>query len=134
MSTAKNKLTQCWYLVGIIRLIIAILQKHWLLSCAAVQRDTADDTSTLTGDGAVSPTMELLRSVIGGGGSSSSGATNGSAGSAAETIERLVSRMSSSTLLEDRRDACRALKAMSRKFRVEVGAQVLFLLIVVENY
>ena len=77
----------------------------------------------------MSPTMELLRSVIGGGGSSSSGATNGSAGSAAETIERLVSRMSSSTLLEDRRDACRALKAMSRKFRVEVGAQVLFVLL-----
>ena len=76
--------------------------------------------------------MELLRSVIGGGGSSSSGATNGSAGSAAETIERLVSRMSSSTLLEDRRDACRALKAMSRKFRVEVGAQVL--LFVLLNY
>ena len=45
-------------------------------------------------------------------------------GSAADTIERLVSRMSSSTQLEDRRDACRALKAMSRKFRVEVGAQV----------
>lgn len=31
--------------------------------------------------------------------------------------------MTSSTLLEDRRDACRALRALSRKFRVEVGAQ-----------
>ena len=28
----------------------------------------------------------------------------------AETIERLVDRLNSSTLLEDRRDACRALK------------------------
>jgi hypothetical protein len=38
-------------------------------------------------------------------------------------VERLVSRVSTSTLLEDRRDACRALKALSRKYRLEVGAQ-----------
>lgn len=38
-------------------------------------------------------------------------------------MERLVERVTSSTLLEDRRDACRALKALSRKYRVEVGAQ-----------
>lgn len=38
-------------------------------------------------------------------------------------VERLVDRVNNSTLLEDRRDACRALKAMSRKYRVEVGAQ-----------
>lgn len=31
--------------------------------------------------------------------------------------------MSSSTLLGDRRDACRALKSLSRKYRIEVGAQ-----------
>ncbi|CAG9565043.1 unnamed protein product [Danaus chrysippus] len=43
--------------------------------------------------------------------------------SVAETVERLVERASNSTLLEDRRDACRALKAMSRKYRLEVGAQ-----------
>lgn len=43
--------------------------------------------------------------------------------SGAETVERLVERVQSSTLLEDRRDACRALKALSRKYRVEVGAQ-----------
>ncbi|KAL0821445.1 hypothetical protein ABMA28_004918 [Loxostege sticticalis] len=43
--------------------------------------------------------------------------------SAGETVERLVNRVENSTLLEDRRDACRALKAMSRKYRVEVGAQ-----------
>lgn len=38
-------------------------------------------------------------------------------------VERLVDRVNNSTLLEDRRDACRALKAMSRTYRVEVGAQ-----------
>ncbi|XP_034489845.1 general vesicular transport factor p115 isoform X2 [Drosophila innubila] len=43
--------------------------------------------------------------------------------SAAETVEKLVDRVFSSTLLEDRRDACRALKALSRKYRIEVGAQ-----------
>ncbi|CAH0395878.1 unnamed protein product [Bemisia tabaci] len=42
--------------------------------------------------------------------------------SGAETVERLVERVLSSTLLEDRRDACRALKSLSRKYRVEVGA------------
>uniref|UniRef100_A0A2R5LEV0 Putative er-golgi vesicle-tethering protein n=1 Tax=Ornithodoros turicata TaxID=34597 RepID=A0A2R5LEV0_9ACAR len=41
----------------------------------------------------------------------------------AETVERLVDRVETSTLLEDRRDACRALKALAKKFRVEVGAQ-----------
>lgn len=34
-----------------------------------------------------------------------------------------MDRVLTSTLLEDRRDACRALKALSKKFRVEVGAQ-----------
>ncbi|XP_075238640.1 general vesicular transport factor p115 isoform X2 [Lycorma delicatula] len=43
--------------------------------------------------------------------------------SGAETVERLVERVQSSTLLDDRRDACRALKALSRKYRIEVGAQ-----------
>jgi hypothetical protein len=66
--------------------------------------------------------MELLRNVLGGGESRAGG---GGAPSSAETIERLVDRLANATLLEDRRDACRALKAMSRKFRVEVGAQAL---------
>lgn len=35
----------------------------------------------------------------------------------------MVDRVTTSTLLEDRRDACRALKALSRKYRIEVGAQ-----------
>ncbi|XP_017782700.1 PREDICTED: general vesicular transport factor p115 [Nicrophorus vespilloides] len=47
----------------------------------------------------------------------------GSQPTGAETVERLVNRVTSSTLLDDRRDACRALKALSRKFRLEVGAQ-----------
>lgn len=38
-------------------------------------------------------------------------------------MERLVDRLQSSTLLDDRRDACRALKAFSRTYRVEVGAK-----------
>jgi hypothetical protein len=38
-------------------------------------------------------------------------------------VDRLIERARSSTLLEDRRDACRALKALSRSFRMEVGAQ-----------
>lgn len=38
-------------------------------------------------------------------------------------VERLVERVQHSTLLADRRDACRALKAMSRKYRIEVGAK-----------
>ncbi|XP_077267281.1 general vesicular transport factor p115 [Temnothorax americanus] len=41
----------------------------------------------------------------------------------ADTVEKLVDRLQSSTLLDDRRDACRALKAFSRTYRVEVGAQ-----------
>lgn len=52
------------------------------------------------------------------------GATEpGQQASPAETVEKLVDRAASSTLLEDRRDACRALKALSRKYRIEVGAQ-----------
>ena len=47
----------------------------------------------------------------------------------AETVERLVERVQSSTLLDDRRDAVRALKAMSRKFRLEVGTQAMDVLI-----
>lgn len=38
-------------------------------------------------------------------------------------MDKLVNRLQSSTLLVDRRDACRALKALSRTYRVEVGVQ-----------
>ena len=54
--------------------------------------------------------MEILRSVIG-------GSETVSQVSSAETIERLVDRVNTSTLIDDRRDACRALRAMSKKFR-----------------
>ncbi|KAL1494395.1 hypothetical protein ABEB36_010000 [Hypothenemus hampei] len=57
-----------------------------------------------------------LKSVLG-------GPPPGNPPTGAETVEKLVSRVSSSTLLEDRRDACRALKALSKKYRIEVGAQ-----------
>ncbi|EDO45455.1 predicted protein, partial [Nematostella vectensis] len=46
-----------------------------------------------------------------------------------ETIERLCDRVASSTLLEDRRDAVRALKSLSKKYRLEVGTQGMDLLI-----
>jgi hypothetical protein len=61
--------------------------------------------------------MEFLSSLVGGGGEPAAQVSSG------ETIERLVERVQHSTLLEDRRDACRALKAMSKKYRLEVGAQ-----------
>lgn len=38
-------------------------------------------------------------------------------------ISKLINRVQTSTLLEDRRDACRALKSLSKKYRIEVGAQ-----------
>ena len=44
-------------------------------------------------------------------------------------IEKLLERVESSTLLEDRRDACRALKSLSKTYRLEVGAQGLEILI-----
>ncbi|RWS29226.1 general vesicular transport factor p115-like isoform X1, partial [Leptotrombidium deliense] len=43
--------------------------------------------------------------------------------SVAETIEKLIERVQTSTLLEDRRDACRALKSLAKTYRLEVGAQ-----------
>ncbi|XP_078317868.1 general vesicular transport factor p115-like [Crassostrea virginica] len=46
-----------------------------------------------------------------------------------DTVERLVDRVQSSTLLDDRRDAVRALKAMSKKFRLEVGTQAMDVLV-----
>uniref|UniRef100_A0A3P8YGS8 General vesicular transport factor p115 n=1 Tax=Esox lucius TaxID=8010 RepID=A0A3P8YGS8_ESOLU len=40
-------------------------------------------------------------------------------------IQKLCDRVASSTLLEDRRDAVRALKALSKKYRLEVGTQAM---------
>ncbi|XP_071496657.1 general vesicular transport factor p115-like [Diadema antillarum] len=49
--------------------------------------------------------------------------------SGADTIAKLCDRVQSSTLLDDRRDAVRALKALSKKFRLDVGTQAMELLV-----
>lgn len=43
----------------------------------------------------------------------------------AETIETLAERLQTSTLLDDRRDACRGLRSLAKDYRVEVCAQAL---------
>lgn len=43
----------------------------------------------------------------------------------AETIETLTERLQTSTLLEDRRDACRGLRSLAKDYRVEVCAQAM---------
>uniref|UniRef100_H3D0E3 General vesicular transport factor p115 n=1 Tax=Tetraodon nigroviridis TaxID=99883 RepID=H3D0E3_TETNG len=60
--------------------------------------------------------MNFFRGVMG-------GQAAGPQPSGAETIQKLCDRVASSTLLEDRRDAVRALKSLSKKYRMEVGTQ-----------
>lgn len=43
----------------------------------------------------------------------------------AETIETLTERLQTSTLLTDRRDACRGLRSLAKDYRVEVCAQAM---------
>ncbi|XP_058496570.1 general vesicular transport factor p115 isoform X4 [Solea solea] len=62
--------------------------------------------------------MNFIRGVIG-------GQAPGPQPSGAETIQKLCDRVASSTLLEDRRDAVRALKSLSKKYRMEVGTQAM---------
>ncbi|XP_059503227.1 general vesicular transport factor p115 isoform X2 [Stegostoma tigrinum] len=62
--------------------------------------------------------MNFLRGVMG-------GQSAGPQPSGAETVQKLCDRVASSTLLEDRRDAVRALKALSKKYRLEVGSQAM---------
>ncbi|CAL9700023.1 unnamed protein product [Knipowitschia caucasica] len=62
--------------------------------------------------------MNFFRGVMG-------GQTAGPQPSGAETIQKLCDRVASSTLLEDRRDAVRALKSLSKKYRMEVGTQAM---------
>ncbi|KAM9792519.1 general vesicular transport factor p115 [Neosynchiropus ocellatus] len=68
--------------------------------------------------------MNFIRGVIAGQGA-------GPQPSGAETIQKLCDRVASSTLLEDRRDAVRALKSLSKKYRMEVGTQAMDHLITV---
>ena len=59
--------------------------------------------------------MDFVRSMLGGVAEVATGSSESSVAAmaaAAETIELLVNRLGNSTLLDDRRDACRALKAM----------------------
>ncbi|XP_063074391.1 general vesicular transport factor p115 isoform X2 [Engraulis encrasicolus] len=53
------------------------------------------------------------------------GQGTGTQHSGVETIQKLCDRVASATLLEDRRDAVRALKSLSKKYRLEVGSQAL---------
>ncbi|KAM3822602.1 general vesicular transport factor p115 isoform 3-T3 [Vipera latastei] len=62
--------------------------------------------------------MNFLRGVMG-------GQTAGPQPSGADTIQKLCDRVASSTLLDDRRDAVRALKSLSKKYRLEVGIQAM---------
>ncbi|XP_047434537.1 general vesicular transport factor p115 isoform X6 [Mugil cephalus] len=62
--------------------------------------------------------MNFFRGVIG-------GQAAGPQPSGSETIQKLCDRVASSTLLEDRRDAVRALKSLSKKYRMEVGTQAM---------
>ncbi|XP_067413082.1 general vesicular transport factor p115 isoform X1 [Emydura macquarii macquarii] len=62
--------------------------------------------------------MNFLRGVMG-------GQSAGPQPSGTETIQKLCDRVASSTLLDDRRDAVRALKSLSKKYRLEVGFQAM---------
>jgi hypothetical protein len=66
--------------------------------------------------------MDYFRKIL-------TGPQSGQVPSGAETVERLCDRVQSSTLLEDRRDAVRALKSLSKKFRIEVGTMAMDILI-----
>uniref|UniRef100_A0A8C5MSC6 General vesicular transport factor p115 n=1 Tax=Leptobrachium leishanense TaxID=445787 RepID=A0A8C5MSC6_9ANUR len=67
--------------------------------------------------------MNFLRGVMGGQQSA------GPQPSGAETIQKLCDRAATSTLIDDRRDAVRALKSLSKKYRYEVGSQALEILL-----
>lgn len=62
--------------------------------------------------------MNFLRGVMG-------GQSTGPQHTEAETIQKLCDRVASSTLLDDRRNAVRALKSLSKKYRLEVGIQAM---------
>ncbi|XP_072480231.1 general vesicular transport factor p115 isoform X2 [Notamacropus eugenii] len=62
--------------------------------------------------------MNFFRGVMG-------GQSTGPQPSGAETIQKLCDRVASSTLLDDRRDAVRALRSLSKKYRLEVGIKAM---------
>ncbi|XP_047399814.1 general vesicular transport factor p115-like [Sciurus carolinensis] len=62
--------------------------------------------------------MNFLRGVMG-------GQSAGPQHTEAETIQKVCDRVASSTLLDDRRNAVRALKSLSKKYRLEVGIQAM---------
>lgn len=62
--------------------------------------------------------MNFLRGVMG-------GQSAGPQHTETETIQKLCDRVASSTLLDDRRNAVRALKSLSKKYRLEVGIQAM---------
>ncbi|XP_026988621.1 general vesicular transport factor p115 isoform X2 [Tachysurus fulvidraco] len=62
--------------------------------------------------------MNFFRGVMG-------GQSAGTQPSGVDTIQKLCDRVVSSTLLEDRRDAVRALKSLSKKYRMEVGTHAM---------
>ncbi|KAM4809279.1 general vesicular transport factor p115 isoform 3-T3 [Rhinophrynus dorsalis] len=63
--------------------------------------------------------MNFLRGVMGG------QPSTGPQPSGAQTIQKLCDRVASATLLDDRRDAVRALKSLSKKYRLDVGTQAM---------
>ena len=70
--------------------------------------------------------MDYVRSGFGiFGGANASTAPSEAQDGGAEIVERLVNRVTSATLLDDRRDALRGIKALSKKYRLEVGTQVM---------
>ncbi|XP_041431448.1 uncharacterized protein LOC446301 isoform X4 [Xenopus laevis] len=63
--------------------------------------------------------MNFLRGVMGG------QQTSGAQQSGTQTIQKLCDRVASATLLDDRRDAVRALKSLSKKYCFEVATQAM---------
>ncbi|BHF70071.1 Vesicle-mediated ER to Golgi transport protein [Sparganum proliferum] len=62
--------------------------------------------------------MELFRRYLG-----QSDETGEEAG--ADVVEVLVDRLQTSTRVEDRRDAMRGIKALSKRYRLQVGTQAM---------
>ena len=71
--------------------------------------------------------MDYVRSGFGIFGATNTAAPSETQDGGAEIVERLVSRVTSATLLDDRRDALRGIKALSKKYRLEVGTQVRYM-------